>query len=65
LQLNKKGIRFLVSYAESEEGESLGKGFHVEMVDVRRNIAGFAANRRTTHELLISNVNPTLNGESV
>ena len=65
LQLNNKGIRFLVSYAESEEGASLSKGFHVEIVDVRRNIAGFAANRRKTNELLISNMKPTLNGDFV
>jgi DNA adenine methylase len=65
LQLNNKGIRFLVSYAESDEGTLLGKGFHVETVDVRRNIAGFATNRRKANELLISNMQPTFYGDFV
>lgn len=60
VQLNNNGIRFLVSYAESEEGILLSKGFYVEIVDVRRNIAGFAANRRKTKELLISNIKPII-----
>jgi DNA adenine methylase len=65
VQLNNKGIRFLVSYAESEEGILLSKGFYVETVNVRRNIAGFAANRRKTNELLISNVKPTIDGDFI
>lgn len=65
VQLNNKGIRFLVSYAESEEGNLLSKGFYVETVKVRRNIAGFVANRRQTNELLISNMLPMLNGDFV
>lgn len=63
LQLNNKGIRFLISYAESEEGNKLSKGFSVETVIVRRNIAGFVANRRQTNELLISNIIPMVNGD--
>lgn len=63
LQLNNKGIRFLVSYADSEEGNLLSKGFYVNIVRVRRNIAGFVANRRQTNELLISNMLPMVNGD--
>lgn len=55
IQFNKKGIDFLVSYAESEEAEFLSKGFHTKVVTVRRNIAGFATNRKYAKELLISN----------
>jgi DNA adenine methylase len=62
MELNAKGIKFVISYAECEEGISLGKGFHIEKVAVRRNIAGFTASRRKTSELLISNVIPANGG---
>ncbi|MFZ3373961.1 MAG: Dam family site-specific DNA-(adenine-N6)-methyltransferase, partial [Chthoniobacterales bacterium] len=48
-------IKFLVSYAESAEASILRKGFKSKSVGVRRNIAGFAANRRTADETLIYN----------
>ncbi len=48
-------IKFLVSYARSDEAELLGRGFHSCRVPVRRNIAGFSANRRTADEMLIYN----------
>jgi DNA adenine methylase len=57
-RLNKNNIPFLVSYADAEEGNFLSKGFYKEIVKVRRNIAGFAANRKNANELLISNVRP-------
>ena len=53
--LHKHGVRFLVSYAESEEAEVLAEGFDVQRVYVRRNIAGFAGRRKKVAELLISN----------
>jgi DNA adenine methylase len=56
IRLNKAGISFLVSYAESDEADVLRKGFSYEVVRVRRNIAGFAAHRAWTNELLISNI---------
>jgi DNA adenine methylase len=58
IQLDYAGIVFLVSYADSEEGNFLSKDFYSEIVGVRRNIAGFAANRRRAYELLISNIKP-------
>jgi DNA adenine methylase len=54
-ELNATGINFVVSYAESEEADILKKHFSYETVAVRRNIAGFAAHRSMTNELLISN----------
>jgi DNA adenine methylase len=54
-RLNRAGIDFVVSYAESEEADILKKGFSFETVAVRRNVAGFAAHRAMTNELLISN----------
>jgi len=62
-KLDRKGIPFLVSYASSNEGEFLSKGFYTQVVSVKRNIAGFAANRRRSDELLISNVHPSKEGE--
>ena len=54
--LDRKRIDFVVSYAESEEAEILAKGFSFETVAVRRNVAGFAAKRVMTNEVLISNI---------
>ena len=63
LWLDKKDIPFLVSYADSEEGDFLRKGLYSEVVSVRRNVAGFAANRRHANELLISNMKPKVKGD--
>jgi DNA adenine methylase len=55
-KLNADGINFVVSYAESDEADVLKKNFSYETVAVRRHIAGFAAHRAMTNELLISNI---------
>jgi len=55
LNLNRGKINFVVSYAESDEADLLRKGFDYETVQVRRNIAGFAASRALTNEIIISN----------
>ena len=52
--LASRNISFLVSYAESDEADFLKKGFHTDVVSVRRNIAGFTDNRTRSNELLIS-----------
>lgn len=62
IKLDKKNIPFLVSYADSEEGNKLAKGFYKEVVGVRRNIAGFATNRKRENEVLISNMKPKKQG---
>lgn len=54
-RLNAAGINFVVSYAESDEADVLRKNFSYETVSVRRHIAGFAAHRAMSNELLISN----------
>jgi len=58
VRLDRANVRFLLSYAASDEAEYLRKGFHFALVSVRRNIAGFAASRRFTAEMLISNAPP-------
>jgi DNA adenine methylase len=55
-RLNTAGISFVVSYAESDEADVLRKDFASETVAVRRNVAGFAAHRAITNEVLISNI---------
>ena len=54
-RLNSNGISFVVSYAESDEADLLKEGFRYETLSVRRNVAGFAAHRVVTNEVLISN----------
>ncbi len=49
-----KSASFVVSYAESDEGNFLSKGFDTRHVTVRRHIAGSFTNRVKSHELLIS-----------
>lgn len=56
VRLNSAQINFVVSYAESDEADVLRKNFSYETVTVRRHIAGFAAHRAMTNELLISNI---------
>ena len=55
VRLDEQDIPFAVSYAESEEADFLLRGFFSQLVTVRRNIAGFAGNRKSANELLISN----------
>lgn len=57
LELDKCGVSFLVSYAESEEADLLKEGFVWETVSVRRSIAGFTASRKRVNEIIISNRN--------
>jgi len=54
-KLNRGGVDFVVSYAESDEAEMLKKDFSYQIVAVRRNISGFATHRAWTNELLITN----------
>jgi DNA adenine methylase len=58
LDLDNRGVAFLVSYARSKEANSLAGGFHVETRRVRRHISGFASARAYAQELLISNSPP-------
>jgi DNA adenine methylase len=54
-KLHKRGISFLVSYAQSAEADVLARGFDRRRISVRRNIAGFASDRSPSNEILISN----------
>jgi DNA adenine methylase len=54
-KLNKMQISFLVSYADSDEAKYLSEGFNTCRVRVKRNISGFAGDRRSAYERLIHN----------
>jgi DNA adenine methylase len=54
-RLHRRGVAFLVSYAESPEAEVLRHGFSSTVVSVRRNIAGFTSQRKSANEVLIWN----------
>ncbi len=53
--LTVNGIEFLLSYANSDEGNYLKKDFEYKVVNTKRHIAGFSSNRRIAEEILISN----------
>ena len=53
--LNERGIKFLVSYADSKEARDLLRDWNPKRIWTRRNIAGFAAHRRGAYELIASN----------
>jgi DNA adenine methylase len=52
-ELQDRGIAFLLSYADSDEGRFLARGLRHSKIVIGRNIAGFASNRRRYSELLI------------
>lgn len=54
-RFNEKGVKFLISYADSPEARKLLSQWHSVRVRTRRNIAGFSGSRRVAYELLASN----------
>jgi DNA adenine methylase len=54
-RLARKGVSFVVSYADSPEAAMLRQGFAFKCVSVRRNIAGFTSQRKYSREILIWN----------
>jgi DNA adenine methylase len=54
-RLDRQGVRFVVSYADSPEADILRRGFASTVVSVRRNIAGFTSRRKSSNEVMIWN----------
>lgn len=54
-RLDQMGVPFLVSYGYSREALELGHGFSCRQMLVQRQIAGFAADRRKSREIVITN----------
>ncbi len=57
-RLAQKGIRFLVSYAQSDEADFLARNFNTRRVTVKRHIAGAFGHRVESSEVLIINFDP-------
>lgn len=55
-RLDKKGVVFVISYADSAEGRKLLADWNPRRIRTRRNVAGFADHRRAAYEMLASNV---------
>ena len=58
-KLDQRGADFLVSYADCKEARQLACGWTSRRVRVRRHVAGFAASRKRSYELLITNIDET------
>jgi DNA adenine methylase len=54
-KLDQRGAHFVVSYGDSREARELLKDWNPQRVRTRRNVAGFAANRRNAYELIATN----------
>jgi DNA adenine methylase len=54
--IDAKGAAFVLSYADCKEARDSFGRWRLRRIRVRRNIAGFAAARRTAVELLATNI---------
>jgi DNA adenine methylase len=55
-RIDLRGAFFLVSYADCPRARKIAKNWNVKHIQVRRQIAGFAAKRKTAGELLVTNL---------
>jgi DNA adenine methylase len=55
--LDKRGLKFLMTYADCSEARRLFKQWNRRRMVTRRNVAGFAGARRQAYELCITNLN--------
>lgn len=56
--LDRRGVHFVVSYADCDEAREFFGGWKVETHDVMRHISGFAAHRKVSQELVVTNIGP-------
>jgi DNA adenine methylase len=54
--LDRKGIKFVISYADSTEARRILRHWRPKRILVRRHIAGFTSKRRSGYELLATNI---------
>jgi len=55
VDLDRRGVTFVVSYADSKEGRHLVSDWSSKRLRTRRNVAGFVGHRRAADELMASN----------
>lgn len=53
--IDRRGVKFLVSYASSQPARRAFSRYHMETISVRRHVAGFAKHRHDVQEILVSN----------
>ncbi len=56
--LDRRRVRFVITYADSPEARKLFRKWRHRRIQTRRNIAGFAGDRRLSYELLATNFTP-------
>lgn len=54
--MDGRGVHFVVSYADSQEGRLLTSDWNRRRIRARRNVAGFSGDRRIAYEILASNM---------
>lgn len=57
-EIDRRGAKFVVSYAQSPEAKLLSRDWVVHREYAQRNVAGFAAHRKRALEVFISNFEP-------
>ena len=55
VDLDRRGVHFVLSYADSAEGRQLAADWSYRRVRTRRNVAGFAGSSRHAFEVMASN----------
>jgi DNA adenine methylase len=55
VELDRRGVHFVLSYADSAEGRMLASNWGYRRVRTRRNVAGFSGDRRLAFEVMASN----------
>jgi len=54
--LDRRGAKFVASYADCTEGRRTFEKWKVRRVRTKRNIAGFTGDRKGSYELLATNI---------
>lgn len=54
--MDRRGVRFVVSYADCSEARRLFAGWRSRRIRVRRHVAGFTESRRQAYELVVTNI---------
>lgn len=55
-RIHSRGARFLVSYADCSEARAIFGRWNIRRITVRRNIAGFSRARKSSREIIATNV---------
>lgn len=55
-RMNKRGVHFVVSYADCIEAKEVLRSWNMKRIKVRRHVAGFVGARRIAYELLVTNI---------